>query len=142
MDHKLNDRVAYSIADILQIPIDYDKVTKLVTGSVVKKVDLNGLEVSLNPTIVSSNIGGSRTDLLVHVIGDLHLILTYSVNRCRIYFVDASKFDGDLVEECSDGFDDYHDKIVKFLGPALTRCFESQTGSDTWGPAKESKASF
>lgn len=129
----LSSTLAYDLADILAMSIEYDRATEKITGTAQKTISLGGLEVVVKPKIVASRVELDKVQALVRVMGNLYLLVTVSHRNRRVYVVNAAKFDGVLEEELLDRSLWQHKIIAEALGRSMVKVFEQTSlTKKTW----------
>lgn len=124
---RLKSTLCYKIADTLGMTLSWnDAVGRLVGG---KTVDLRFGDVLIpfTATVIESAITHTKHSIIAKIAGNLHLLVTATDKRVRVYVMDYAKIDGestrllDRMHKASE-----HKLICSELGRALVACYETE----------------
>lgn len=129
----LNDNWMYSLADVLGADLTYDPVKNTITAQLERHVPVGKVRFTLKPKILSSLVYSTRHAMLIHVVGNVVMLLTVSAKRIRIYLLNSATYSGTIADL---NLRELHCKehVEKVCGAALVKCWErgSQTYDTTW----------
>lgn len=112
--------------------LNYNPESGQITGRTVREVNVGPAEVPFEIEVIESAINASKHSVVARIAGNLHVLVTASQKRARVYVLNYAKIDGPsagLLKRSLGAIN--HKDVVSAAGRALVAVYESDGLSKT-----------
>lgn len=129
---EVSSTLCYRLADTLAIKLNYDSAAGEIRGKQTRDVNVGPVEVPFEIEVIESAINASKHSIIARIAGNLHVLVTVSPRRTRVYVINYAKIDGPSANMLKAAFGGVmHKHIVAAFGKALVVVYESDGLSKT-----------